>query len=82
MRYGCVWRCNYWAKDWTIKKFEICLGILLFSPQHWIKLTGIENGSWKPSWSIRISSIVWNMTDKEIINTADLEDRIQMTKNI
>ena len=40
----------------------------------------LRNGSWKSSWNIRISSIVWNMTDREIINTADLEDRIQMTK--
>ena len=40
----------------------------------------LGNGSWKSSWNIRISSIVWNMTDREIINTADLEDRIQMTK--
>ena len=28
------------------------------------------------------SSMVWNIADKEILNTVDLEDRIQTTKKV
>ena len=80
---GYLWQIlgSVWTTGWTNKKdlkFAIehsCISTPLNQTNRYPK-----NRSWKPYWNIRKSSIVWNVADKEILDTADSESGIKWQK--